>query len=146
MDSPSRDAVLTCLSTILTNDHAEESQTKGKLSESLVKWLDNETTTKVCGPTKQASASTMFSLLGWICSIFADLAKLRSSSGKSVAQEPAYWTPLLRSLAVCYDAFVASNAKTSVKRGGTVQVRRLFRGVGRREIMPLIPLAYETDR
>lgn len=131
IDSRSRDAVLSCVSRILVNDLASESSTKGKLAENLIKWLENEVTTKVCSPKSTAAGATVFSILCWASTIFSDVAKATTSDGKSVAEESATWTSLMRSLATCYDYLLAStSAKRSMKKTGTKELRRTFRGVG----------------
>lgn len=128
IDSRSRDAVLHCLTLLVTNDISPESATKGKLTESLVKWLDMEAT-KICGSATTAAGSTMFSLLSWAATVAALLG--RTTSGEGTALElPAHWTPLLRTLAVIYNALLGGNSKTSVKRSANMLMRRLLRTVG----------------
>lgn len=130
IDARSRDAVLNCLSVIMANDLAPESQTKGKLAETLVKWLEVEVTTKVCSPKSLAAGSTIYSLLCWACTIFSVLAKTSSSQEILPVEQPANWTSLMRSLATCYNTLLAStSAKRSVKKTGTALLRRLLRTV-----------------
>lgn len=130
IDARSRDAVLSCLSIMLANDLAPESQTKGKLAETLIKWLEVEVTTKVCSPKSLAAGSTIYSILCWACTIFAVLAKPPSPQVPSTAEQPANWTSLMRSLATSYNSLLAStSAKRSVKKTGTAQLRRLLRTV-----------------
>lgn len=130
IDARSRDAVLSCLSVILNNDLSPNSQTKGKLAETLVKWLENEVTTKVCSPKSMAAGSTIYSLLCWACSIFSVLDKSSGADEPSVAEQPANWTSLMRSIATCYEALLGStSAKRGVKKTGTAELRRLLRAV-----------------
>lgn len=131
IDARSRDAVLGCLSIILVNDLSPESQTKGKIAETLVKWLENEVTTKVCSSKSMAAGSTIYSLLCWASCIFTILAKSPSSAGGlSVAEQPTIWTSLMRSLTTLYETLLAStSAKRSVKKTGTAEFRRLLRAV-----------------
>lgn len=95
----------------------------------MVKWLENEIKAKITASSGNVAGSTILGLLTWSSNVFA--LYYRHLGAEAFAAQRQIWEVLLKAVATTYDALLGSAVKKSVKKSGTIAVRRLVRNVSR---------------